>query len=615
MKKKNKMRGKKILLAVLIVLLVLAIGLAVTLSSSVKDVIFPQEPGKQGVENIAKEMVLSVIEDTAASIKAELELTVKDILEENTDSARTRVNKISKDISGLRKPLEQAVSLLKKASPSKAKKLEAAGALLDTALKALDEIMHPLIDFVEENPITQLKVGDGFNTRLIGRYLDFAESMIPRIEETLESINAVDLKFMEDELGEYLSYLDKANEILGIFRDDPELIPMLKAMLGTEENRLYVVAVQNPAEIRASGGFPGSVGTMRIEDGVLTMGDFQSVTYMLSAATPKDIKITQEERALYYHLSGIQTPRDADLCPDFERVGHIWALAYEHKRKETVDGVISVTPHVVQRLLKAMDEEIELFDGTVMNGDNALEVLLHDIYFKYFSTDYTSGRYETTDDLFAEAAKITMEKLTNNISTAQLLQYIPVARDSVKDRTLMVWMKDEQEQAFIQRIGWSGGLNKDPEKPEAGVYYNCILSSKMGWYVLMDTQIGDRVKNEDGSYTYPVTVTFANNATKEELKTAIKYITGGQGGNITSAAFFFAPAGGTVGDFVASNGQKIQIKTYNGYDLGFMDRFALKPDTPIVITYNVTTAPGVETPLTFSKTPTAQDYHEFYGVG
>ena len=91
--------------------------------------------------------------------------------------------------------------------------------------------------------------------------------------------------------------------------------------------------------------------------------------------------------------------------------------------------------------------------------------------------------------------------------------------------------------------------------------------------------------------------------------------TGGQGGNITSAAFFFAPAGGTVSDFVASNGQKIQIKTYNGLELGFMDRFALKPDIPIVITYNVTTAPGVETPLTFSKTPTAQDYHEFYGVG
>ena len=176
-------------------------------------------------------------------------------------------------------------------------------------------------------------------------------------------------------------------------------------------------------------------------------------------------------------------------------------------------------------------------------------------------------------------------------------------------------MKDGQEQAFIQRIGWSGGLNKDPEKPEAGVYYNCILSSKMGWYVLMDTQVGDRVKNEDGSYTYPVTVTFANNATKEELKTAIKYITGGAGGTITSAAYFFAPAGGTVSDFVASNGQKIQIKTYNGLELGFMDRFKLDPNKPITITYNVTTAPGVETPLTFSKTPTAQDYHEFYGVG
>ena len=179
----------------------------------------------------------------------------------------------------------------------------------------------------------------------------------------------------------------------------------------------------------------------------------------------------------------------------------------------------------------------------------------------------------------------------------------------------MIWMKDEQEQAFIKRMGWSGGLNQDPMKPEAGVYYNCILSSKMGWYVMMDTQMGERVKNEDGSYTYPITVTLANNATKEELRTAIEYITGGQGGAITSAAYFFAPAGGTVSDFTSSNGKTVQIKTYNGYTLGFMNRFSLKPSEPITITYNVTTAPGAEEMLTFSKTPTAQDYHEVYGVG
>lgn len=614
MKKKSNITARKKWLIILSAVLVLAVVLTVSLTYILKGEA-DRESGSSGVESMAKEWILSMIRDKALSIKGELELALEDILQEDIPSARNRVNAVSAEINSLRKPLDQAVSLLKKASPSRAKKLEAAGALLDTADMALKEILIPAIDMMEAYPLSGLKVGEGFSTEMIGHYLDFAEAMVPKVEEVLDAVNSVDLKFMEEELGEYLSYLELAEQAVAFFEEEPHLVPMLKAMIGAEADRLYVIAVQNPAEIRASGGFPGSVGTMRITDGVLIMEEFRSVTYMLSAATPKGIQITQEERVLFHHLSGIQTPRDADLCPDFERVGHIWALAYEEMHKENVDGVISVTPHIVQRLLKVMDEEIELFDGTVMNGENALEVLLHDIYFKYFSTDYTSGRYKTTDDLFAEAAKITMEKLTGNISAAQLLQYLPVAKQSVADRTLMVWMKDEQEQAFIKRIGWSGGLNQDPQKPEAGIYYNCVLSSKMGWYVLMDAQMGERVKNEDGSYTYPVTVTLANNATKEELKTAIKYITGGAGGYISSAAYFFAPAGGTVSDFEASNGQKIKIKTYNGYTLGFMDQFRLKPDTPITIKYNVTTAPGAEELLTFSKTPTAQDYYEVYGVG
>ena len=179
----------------------------------------------------------------------------------------------------------------------------------------------------------------------------------------------------------------------------------------------------------------------------------------------------------------------------------------------------------------------------------------------------------------------------------------------------MVWLKDEQEQAFVRRLGWDGGLNRDPNKPEAGVYFNLVLASKMGWYVLMDTQMGERVQNEDGSYTYPVTVTFVNIAEKEEMDQAAKYITGGRGGKLYGVAYFFAPAGGTVSDFSASNGQTIKHKSYHDLELGFMEQFLMQPHKPVTVTYSVTTAPGVETPLTFSKTPTAQDYNEYYGVG
>ena len=101
----------------------------------------------------------------------------------------------------------------------------------------------------------------------------------------------------------------------------------------------------------------------------------------------------------------------------------------------------------------------------------------------------------------------------------------------------------------------------------------------------------------------------------EEIKTATAYISGGGSGSIYGAAYFFAPAGGTVSDFHADNGQKIQLREYHGLELGFMDKFLLKPDVPVTVTYTVTTAPGVETPLGISKTPTAQDYYSIYGVG
>lgn len=557
----------------------------------------PRQPQQSVVTTLVKPAFRSVMKD--------MKLVLEDIKENNLDSARKRIDGADRTLNSVRPAVNLSISLLGSDSQLR-KKLEKVQKLLDTADMALAEIALPAIDLLEAYPISGLKVGDGFDTKLVGRYLDFAESVMPQVETVLECANSIDLEEL-DSNGELTGYLDFANKVMNLVRKEKDIFRMLRSMIGVEEDRLYVLAVQNSVEIRASGGFPGSIGTMRVQDGVLTLGDFKSVTYVMSSRTPKDIKITKEEKKLFGYLSGIQTPRDADLCPDFERVGQIWASAYEDLNREPVHGVISVTPHIVQRILTATGEEVELFDGMIFDGDNAMEVLLHDIYYKYFGKEYVSERGEITDELFADAAEKTMKMLTENIGISQLADYVPILKESFADRTLMVWMKDESEQSFIERMGWSGGLNADPENPEAGVYYNCILASKMGWYFRMDTAIGERTKNEDGSYTYPVTVTFYNDATAEELKHAGSYITGGLDGSIRSAAYFFAPAGGTVSDFSASNGQTISVQTYHGLELGFMDAFLLKPNDPITITYLVTTAPGVETPLVISQTPTARD--------
>ena len=559
----------------------------------------PTDPS--ATQSTQKDPLLPDFIGMAKAIKNNLVLALQDMKQSNWDGAREKLLAVQKDIATVRSFADKLPFLIDLIPQAKS-----LYDLLCAVDMALPDVLLPAVDLLESRPLSALSVGDGFDVTLLHDYISFAESVMPKLEQLLAAANAADLSILDSE-GKITQALESVNQLMEGYREHPQILPMLKTILGEQEDRFYLIAVQNPSEIRASGGFPGFMGTLRIENGILTLGDFESVVKFLAAKKPNNIQITKEETALFNYLSTMNIPRDADLCPDFVRVAHIWASSYEEWRKQEVAGIISITPHLVQRLLAATGTEIALSDGWVLNGENALRVLIHDIYFKYFDRRYPHpDRLKLSDQLFAEAAEQTMKVLTGDISADKLLAYLPVLKESIADRTLMLWLKDEQEQSFVVDMGWHGGLNTDPQKPEAGVYVNVVSASKMGWFLLMDTQIGQRTQNADGSYTYPITVTFSNNVTEEEIRAASTYISGGLAGAMRAVAYFFAPAGGTVDHFTASNGKTIHIMPYNGMTLGFTGDFLVKPNEEITITYTVTTAPGVETPLVFSKTPTAQ---------
>lgn len=600
MKKPHWITSKKFLIGAGIALAVLLAIFLITRWATPNDPnTDPSAPSTS--QNTQHNPLIPDIMGTAKTIKSNLMAALEYLKQSNFPAARQKLLLVQQDIASVRK-IADNFSLLIQLIPQ----ADGLYKLLDAVDAAIPEILLPAIDLMERYPLSDLRVGDGYNVVTLYGYIDFAEEIMPKLESLLSVMNAADLSLLDSD-GKIEAYLEPINKLMDGFRENPDMLPMIKQMLGSQGDRLYIIAVQNPSEIRASGGFPGFMGRVRIESGVLTIGEFESVKEFLATWVPQEIQITKEESALFSYLSTMSVPRDADLCPDYERVGHIWACAYEAKNNEPVDGVISITPHIVQRLLAASGQEIILFDGSVLTGDNAMKVLIHDIYFKYFDRrNPHPDKFTISDELFAEAAEKTMSTLTEDISVSRLLEFLPVLKESIADRTLMLWMADETEQAFVMDQGWSGGLNKDPENPEAGIYVNVVSASKMGWFLLMDTEIGERTQNADGSYTYPITVTINNNITQEEIKAADTYISGGLVGSMRTVVYFFAPAGGNVDNFSASTGQKISIKTYNGMTLGHMDSFLLKPDTPVTITYTVTTAPGVETPLALSKTPTAQ---------
>ena len=89
-----------------------------------------------------------------------------------------------------------------------------------------------------------------------------------------------------------------------------------------------------------------------------------------------------------------------------------------------------------------------------------------------------------------------------------------------------------------------------------------FLILKLGWFLDIDTEIGEPVVNDDGTRTYDVTATYSNVLNNADKVNAGNYILGSYGGTITGYIHIFAPAGGTISDIkLAMVEECIQVLT------------------------------------------------------
>lgn len=542
----------------------------------------------------------------ANTLKTDLKAVMTGVKERDVESAQNATLKLDNTVRKLDRTLSSPVWKAVSHAPFAGKYIKSVNTLVSVAEDASDNILKPALDVMDEYPLEGLKVGDGFSVSTINAYLNLLEDIEPRIESMTTKMQTVKLPLGKTEmLSEYTQMLTK---LTAAYKENGEYLPLFRAFLGDGSDKLYLLAAQNSAEIRASGGFPGSMGTIRIEDGVLTIDDFKTVYDMISVNPPTEAHITDTEYLLF--SGSLDYARDACYIPDFERVGEIWALAYESKNDEHIDGVISLTPVIIQKVL-AYTGAVTLSDGTELNGDNATQMLQKDLYYKYLSSNSSykiSNANDYVDSLFAETAKIVMGKLVDDFDINRIADYSKIFTDGGKDRTILMWMEDETAESYVKAAGCSGALNDDPSNPEAGVFFSGANGSKLGWFVSLDTQIGDVTVNDDGSRTYDVTVTVSNDITRDDMYRAGNYIIGNYNGQVESYLHLFAPAGGTISDFETSNSMTMNMDEYHGLEVAYNVEFMLAPSNPVTVTYKVTTAPGVSTPLKISQTPTLQSY-------
>lgn len=419
---------------------------------------------------------------------------------------------------------------------------------------------------------------------------------------TVQSMQPFHIQRLNDFMESSRSTLNTAADLLD---EADDVLPQLPVMLGADgQTKTYLVVALNNVETRASGGFPGSWGTMTVTDGKISLnGDFDS----LQAARQESgtgFTSTDEENAAFDMGSASQNPGSSMMTAQFPRAAEAAAQSWLAFKGQAVNGVVAVDPVFLQSLLAVTGQSVNI-NGIYVDGSNAAAVLMHDTYWNL--------PVEAQDAFFSGVAAASFQAVFAGLGHADSGDLAKTFIDGALTRNFQVWMADEAQEAAIDALGFSGKLEDDPTKPVLGTYTNDYTWSKMDWYLNMNTQIGEGVKNADGSVSYPVTTTVTNAMTEEEAAAAPLYVYGGNPdkrsqGDMLTHLYLLAPAGGYISD-VQGQGGVFSVAQHSVY--GFDEWTCALQENPqetTTITYTVTTSPQATEPLTVSRTPAARSF-------
>lgn len=446
---------------------------------------------------------------------------------------------------------------------------EAADQVTSTALAPLSAVATSFEDdgLIEED--------GSINLALFEDLEDAANAGADGVTEAAASIDSIDrapllesVRSAVDEVDEVFTEASIATNALA------RATVLLPAMLGADEPHDYMVLFQNNAEWRSLGGNPGAIARLHAEDGRIGLTAQESSGDYPKYPEPV-LPLGDEITAIYGDLPGLYI-QNITQVPDFTVTGALAQAMWAQEHDDEIDGVIAIDPVALSYLLEATGP-VELESGDTLTSENAVDLLLNDIYLRYEDP-------KMQDAYFADAAAAVFEALSSgDIDSAKLLSAL--SRAGTEDR-LLLWSAIEAEQELLAETTLAGELPvTDDDASRFGVFVNDSTASKMDYYLDTDTSVTwdscELDPSGTATGTATLTVTITNNA-PADAATLPDYITGGgkrgvPPGTAETLGYIYLPEGFELLDSSLSTGD-----TFAGGD----------HEGRRVLSYSVETAPG-----------------------
>lgn len=470
----------------------------------------------------------------ATSIKTDMESAAalvpqlkQEISTPNAEAAARTVTKIEDHTSAARQSAQDPVWTLASGLP-----------WIGPNLSAVSEIARAADDITVLGLVPLVNVYESLNWDALmptsaGANLEPLRSAAPTVatsayavrasSERLEGIDATQLlPQVSDPLRQATAELKEASGALNSAADAASIAP---AMLGAGSAKNYLLVIQNNAEARASGGIPGALAVLTLDNGKLSLGAQSSAGEVGIMSPP--LPVDSQQQQIYSTRLG-KYMQDVNLTPDFPTAAATAQAMWQKKTGQRVDGVISIDPVVLSYILQATGPisvrgpELAVTKSaglpTELTGNNVVPTLLSDVYAKI-------QQPKLQDAYFAGVAKEVFAALSSGKGEAKGL-ITGITRGTEEGRVL-VWSADDAQQAVISRYPLSGSISGPSVSPaQFGIYFNDGTGAKMDYYVKRTVQLIKECP-ADGYEQTRIRITSTNTAPQDAASSLPAYVTGG----------------------------------------------------------------------------------------
>ncbi len=335
--------------------------------------------------------------------------------------------------------------------------------------KLMKGVKNPLDRSVKEQPsLTDILLA-------VQEKIVSARDYLGRAEKAGEKVKIEDLP------PQYQEKMRKVKEILPLVKnsldDFSRTAKIFLELLGYNGPRRYLIVFENNQEMRATGGFIGSYGLLQTNKGRVESLKIEGIynpdgQLKVNVVPPRPIQ----------KISAAWSTHDANWWPDFPKSARKIAWFYEKTGGPTTDGVIAVTPVVLQKLLEVTGPVEMPKYGKIITSKNFVEAIQSEVekdfaekkeeektkngnslkssLKKERASEERKGQVEKEvrdpKKILADLAPKLLSRVFNVDGLQRSGKVLQALLTSLREKHVLLYFNEPTAQKIVSEQGWSG---------------------------------------------------------------------------------------------------------------------------------------------------------------